>query len=140
MVHAALVAAGIRAARYVSPHLIDLRERFVIGNEPVDAALESAAQDVLDCADRLRTAGDLPVHPTFFEATTAIAFELFRRARVAVAVIEVGLGGRFDSTNVIPASAAPLRRSASITRSFLAIRSKPSRMKRPASSSRECRW
>ncbi|MET0214564.1 MAG: folylpolyglutamate synthase/dihydrofolate synthase family protein [Vicinamibacterales bacterium] len=109
MAHAALVAAGIRAARYVSPHLTDLRERFVIGNEPVDAAaLESAAQDVLDCADRLRTAGDLPVHPTFFEATTAIAFELFRRARVTVAVIEVGLGGRFDSTNVIPASAGAI--------------------------------
>ena len=59
------------------------------------------ASDVLDCADRLRATGELPVHPTFFEATTAMAFELFRRADVEVAVIEVGLGGRYDSTNVI---------------------------------------
>ena len=49
----------------------------------------------------LLATGALPVHPTFFEATTAIAFELFRRAGVDVAVIEVGLGGRYDSTNVI---------------------------------------
>jgi dihydrofolate synthase/folylpolyglutamate synthase len=109
MVHAALVAGGIRAARYVSPHLVDLAERFVIGTEPVAAAdLERAAHDVLDCAERLRVAGDLPVHPTFFEATTAMAFELFRRARVEVAVVEVGLGGRFDSTNIVPASAGAI--------------------------------
>jgi dihydrofolate synthase/folylpolyglutamate synthase len=93
----------------VSPHLVDLRERFVIGNEPVGAGeLESATLEVLDCVDRLHAGGDLPVHPTFFEATTAIAFELFRRARVSVAVIEVGLGGRFDSTNVVPASACAI--------------------------------
>lgn len=102
MVHTGLVAAGVRAARYTSPHLVDLRERFVIGDTPVDApSLERAAADVLDCAERLHADGTLSVHPTFFEATTAIAFELFRRARVEVAVIEVGLGGRFDSTNIL---------------------------------------
>jgi len=104
MVHAALVAAGVRAGRFISPHLSDLAERFVIGREPVARGdLERAVTDVLDCADALRTAGALAVHPTFFEATTAVAFELFRRARVEVAVIEVGLGGRFDSTNVVRA-------------------------------------
>ncbi|OFW13910.1 MAG: hypothetical protein A3F70_01995 [Acidobacteria bacterium RIFCSPLOWO2_12_FULL_67_14] len=104
MVHAALVAGGVRAARYVSPHLVDLTERFVIGRTPVSRKeLADAAADVLDCADALHAAGDLPVFPTFFEATTAIAFELFRRARVEAAVIEVGLGGRFDSTSVVPA-------------------------------------
>lgn len=109
MAHAALVADGVRAARFVSPHLVDLSERFVIGRDPVRADdLERAAADVLDCADRLRTAGELAVHPTFFEATTAIAFELFRRAGVEVAVIEVGLGGRFDSTNVVPAVAGAI--------------------------------
>jgi dihydrofolate synthase/folylpolyglutamate synthase len=56
---------------------------------------------VLACADRLRATGILPVQPTFFEATTAVAFELFRRANIEVGVIEVGLGGRFDATNVI---------------------------------------
>ena len=104
MVHAALVAAGIRAGRFVSPHLVDLTERFVIGTEAVSLPdLERAVTDVLDCADALRAAGTLAVHPTFFEATTAVAFELFRRARVEVGVIEVGLGGRFDSTNVVRA-------------------------------------
>jgi dihydrofolate synthase/folylpolyglutamate synthase len=104
MVHAALVAAGVRSARYTSPHLSELGERFVIGPEPVDAAtLETVAEDVLDCADRLRREGELAVHPTFFEATTAIAFELFRRAGVRAAVIETGLGGRFDATNVLDA-------------------------------------
>src|SRR5688572_12991611 len=108
MAHAALVAAGIRAARYISPHLVDLTERFVIGDTPVSPeALQRASDDVLDCADGLIATGALPVHPTFFEATTAIAFELFRRAGVEVAVIEVGLGGRYDSTNVIaPAAGA----------------------------------
>lgn len=102
MVHAALVAAGIRAARYTSPHLADITERFVIGRDPVTAeAFERTATDVLDAADRLRDAGVMSATPTFFEATTVVAFELFRRAHVEVAVIEVGLGGRFDATNVI---------------------------------------
>jgi len=93
MVHAALVAAGIRAGRYTSPHLARLNERFVIGNEAVDdRTLEIVADDVLNAIDR---------PPTFFEATTAMAFEIFRRAGVQVAVIEVGLGGRFDATNVL---------------------------------------
>jgi dihydrofolate synthase / folylpolyglutamate synthase len=102
MVHAALVAAGVRAARYTSPHLVHLNERFVVGNTPVDdETLRQVAEDVLDCADRLQRDGVLPAPPTFFEATTAIAFEIFRRKRVEVAVIEVGLGGRFDATNVL---------------------------------------
>jgi dihydrofolate synthase/folylpolyglutamate synthase len=59
-------------------------------------------------ADRLREHGALTVPPTFFEVTTAMAFEMFRRARVEVAVIEVGLGGRFDATNVIAPVAAAI--------------------------------
>jgi dihydrofolate synthase/folylpolyglutamate synthase len=102
MVHAALRAAGINAARYTSPHLSSLTERFVIGDTPADpAALDEVTAAVLDCADKLQAQNLLPVPPTFFEATTAIGFELFRRAGVAVAAIEVGLGGRFDATNVI---------------------------------------
>src|SRR5215510_9183964 len=102
MVHAALIAAGIRAARYTSPHLVHVHERFVVGDAPVDnETLRQVAGDVLDCAERLQRDGTLPAPPTFFEATTAIAFEIFRRKHVEVAVIEVGLGGRFDATNVI---------------------------------------
>jgi dihydrofolate synthase/folylpolyglutamate synthase len=69
---------------------------------PVAASdFETVARDVLDTADRLFATGVMRAAPTFFEATTAIGFELFRRAKVEVAVIEVGLGGRFDATNVI---------------------------------------
>jgi dihydrofolate synthase/folylpolyglutamate synthase len=109
MVHTALRARGINAARYTSPHLVNLNERFVIGDAPVAAAdLEDAAGVVLDRAAALVASGQLTAAPTFFEATTAIAFELFRRAGVEVAVIEVGLGGRFDATNVITPVAAAI--------------------------------
>ena len=102
MVEAGLRAAGHRSARYTSPHLIDLSERFVIDGRPVaEAALAAAAIEVRDVVDRLRAEGALDVQPTFFEVTTAIAFELFRRAGVTVAVLEAGLGGRLDATNVV---------------------------------------
>jgi dihydrofolate synthase/folylpolyglutamate synthase len=102
MAHAGLRAAGVRAARYTSPHLAHITERFVVDDAPVTPAdFEAVAADVLETADRLRASGIMRAAPTFFEATTVIGFELFRRARVEVAVIEVGLGGRFDATNVI---------------------------------------
>ena len=109
MVHSALHASGLRTARYTSPHLADITERFVIGDASVDpATFDQAARDVLDLADDLVRTGALRASPTFFEATTAIAFELFRRARTEVAVVEVGLGGRFDATNVIDALAGAI--------------------------------
>ena len=102
MVHQALLASGVRAARYISPHLSDLSERFVVGDRAVDVeTLVGTAEHVMGVAERLRASGNLPVVPTFFEVTTAMAFEMFRRAGIEVAVIEVGLGGRFDATNVI---------------------------------------
>lgn len=102
MVDAALLAAGHASARYTSPHLLDLTERFVIRGRPVDpAGLDHALDDIRREVERLRESGRLEVHPTFFEVTTAAAFELFRRAAVDIAVCEVGLGGRLDATNVI---------------------------------------
>ena len=102
MVDTVLRCAGHRSARYTSPHLVDLSERFVVDGRAVDAAaMRAAACDVRDAIEALRADGTLQAAPTFFEATTALAFELFRRATVEVAVIEVGLGGRLDSTNVI---------------------------------------
>ena len=75
--HRALLAEGVAAARYVSPHLVDLSERFVIGDSPVDArTLQQAADDVLATVDRLKADGTLTVTPTFFEVTTAMAFEM----------------------------------------------------------------
>jgi dihydrofolate synthase/folylpolyglutamate synthase len=102
MTHAALLAAGVRAARYTSPHLTDITERFMVGDRAVEMpVLESTVARVLDCAAALQADGELRVPPTFFEAATAAAFELFRASGIEVAVIEVGLGGRFDATNVI---------------------------------------
>jgi dihydrofolate synthase/folylpolyglutamate synthase len=95
MIDAALRAAGHRSARYTSPHLVDLRERFVIDGQPVAAGpMIEAVADVRDVAEQLLAEGVLQAHPTFFEVTTAVGFELFRRAGVDLAVLEVGLGGR----------------------------------------------
>jgi dihydrofolate synthase/folylpolyglutamate synthase len=101
-VHAALRAAGHFAARYTSPHLERLEERFVMGDEEVSrAALTHAAARVQATVERLVSDGTFETPPTFFECTTATAFELFRSARVRIAVLEVGLGGRLDATNVV---------------------------------------
>jgi dihydrofolate synthase / folylpolyglutamate synthase len=102
MVDRALTAAGHRSGRYTSPHLVDVAERFAVDGQPVARpALEAVVSDVHDAVGRLRSRGQLQASPTFFEVTTAIAFEVFRRARVSVAVCEVGMGGRLDATNVL---------------------------------------
>ena len=102
MIAAALRAAGHRAARYTSPHLVDVTERFVIDGAAVsEPSLIAAIAQVREAIDGLRADGGLEVQPTFFEVTTAVAFELFHRAGVEVAVLEVGLGGRLDATNVV---------------------------------------
>jgi dihydrofolate synthase / folylpolyglutamate synthase len=102
MVDVALGVAGHRSARFTSPHLVDLSERFVIDGRPVSQdALIGATSDIRDCIDALLASGALRAQPTFFEVTTALALELFRRAGTEIAVVEVGLGGRLDSTNVI---------------------------------------
>lgn len=96
MLERGLRAAGYRTGRYTSPHLIDIEERIAIDGQPIAAA----AFDVL--AERIRAAAAaLPHPPSFFEATTALALEAFRDARVDVAVLEVGLGGRLDATNAV---------------------------------------
>jgi dihydrofolate synthase / folylpolyglutamate synthase len=72
------------------------------------AAFAAAVADVRHAIDELRATGALQVQPTFFEVTTAVAFELFRRAGVDTAVVEVGLGGRLDATNVITPMASAI--------------------------------
>lgn len=102
MVERALRAAGVRAARYTSPHLIRLEERFFIDGMMVDTtAMRDAAGHVQRTIARLIDDKQIQAEPTFFEVTTALAFELFRRQGVEIAVLEVGLGGRFDATNVV---------------------------------------
>lgn len=102
MVESVLRVAGYRSARYTSPHLVDLSERFFIRGQAVDRdTLDDAVDDLRALVEELLESGRLAVSPTFFEVTTALAFELFRRANVELAVCEVGLGGRLDATNVL---------------------------------------
>lgn len=94
-----LRSQGLRVAQYTSPHLVDFRERFLIDGRPI------TERDVTDWIAR-RTPIVEQLGATFFEATTAMGFELFAAANVDVAVIEVGLGGRLDATNVLTPLAA----------------------------------
>jgi dihydrofolate synthase / folylpolyglutamate synthase len=97
----ALRASGLRVGRYTSPHLVRIHERIVVdGREISEARLEWAVDRVRRAAEALVRARRIPAHPTHFEAVTAAAFLHFARARVEVAVLEVGLGGRLDATNV----------------------------------------
>lgn len=94
LIASTLTAAGHRTALYTSPHLLDFRERMRIDGEMI------SEQEVVDFVERYR-AMQLPLSPSFFELTTVMAFEWFARRGVDYAVIEVGLGGRLDSTNII---------------------------------------
>jgi len=101
MAAAALSAAGHRTARYTSPHLTHLEERFAVDGIPVAGArVARGAATVLEVERHLLDRGALAAPVTFFELTTAIGFHLFREAAADVAVLEVGLGGRVDATNV----------------------------------------
>ncbi|MFO0773964.1 MAG: folylpolyglutamate synthase/dihydrofolate synthase family protein [Nitrospiraceae bacterium] len=90
-----LQAAGYRVGLYTSPHLIDFHERIRIDCEPIPD------DELARWTTRVRAACPPSLRPTFFEFTTAIAFAHFAAASVDCAVIEVGLGGRFDATNVV---------------------------------------
>ena len=105
----ALRRAGYRSARYTSPHLVRLEERFVVdGEEVTTTALRDVVRDVRRAAEALIGRGALAAPPTFFECTTAAAFLLFERAAVDIAVLEVGLGGRLDATNIVRPLAAAI--------------------------------
>ena len=109
MVDCALGKSGLRVGRYTSPHLVHLEERFAIDGAPVRTeVLSRMIEDVRTLIDKLVATGSLEAPPTFFEVTTAIAFELFKRAGVQMAVLEVGLGGRLDSTNIAQPIAAAI--------------------------------
>ena len=96
-----LQAHGLRTGLYTSPHLEDLRERIRIDGRPVSPAALGRAFRAVRGAPVRAGRGARPDPPTFFEWMTLLAFEVFRRARVDAAVIEVGLGGRLDATNVV---------------------------------------
>lgn len=91
---AILQEAGYRVGLYTSPHLVDFRERIRINGRPIPE------EYVVHFVEKERSFFE-PLHPSFFELTTAMAFCYFADEKVDVAVIEVGLGGRLDCTNII---------------------------------------
>lgn len=102
LIESALRAAGVRTGLFTSPHLVEPTERIRIAGTPVsEDVFATAFENVRQAAESLITGGVLDCHPTYFETITAMALVLFRELRVEIAVLEVGLGGRLDATNVV---------------------------------------
>jgi dihydrofolate synthase/folylpolyglutamate synthase len=94
--------AGYRTGLYTSPHLLRVNERIQINQEPISDAEFTVIYDRVErCAQDLVERGELPWHPSFFEMLTAMAFEYFASVGVDLVVLEVGLGGRLDATNIV---------------------------------------
>jgi len=99
---AVLRASGLKTGLYTSPHLVRINERIRLDGAAISDDDFALLHDVVDrTAERLVSEGDLPWHPSFFEMLTAMAFEHFARSRPDVVVLEVGMGGRLDATNVV---------------------------------------
>jgi dihydrofolate synthase/folylpolyglutamate synthase len=94
MLAAILQTAGYKTGLYTSPHLKDFRERIKVNGEMVSEGF------IVDFTEKIKTISE-EIEPSFFEITVAMAFEYFAEQNIDVAVIETGLGGRFDSTNII---------------------------------------
>lgn len=101
-IESGLRAAGFRTGLFTSPHLVEPVERIQIGGRPVSPEhFAEAFEQVHAEAERLLADGLLDGHPSYFETVAAMAFWLFARLSVEYAVVEVGLGGRLDATNVV---------------------------------------
>lgn len=97
-----LQASGLKTGLYTSPHLVRINERIRLNGQAIDDDDFALLHDVVDrTAERLVGEGDLPWHPSFFEMLTAMGFEYFARSRPDMVVLEVGMGGRLDATNVV---------------------------------------
>ncbi|MGZ4730801.1 MAG: bifunctional folylpolyglutamate synthase/dihydrofolate synthase [Terriglobales bacterium] len=97
-----LLASGLRTGLYTSPHLVRINERIQIAGQQIGDDDFALVHDLVDrTAERLVSEGELPWHPSFFEMLTAIAFAHFARRKVDIVVLEVGMGGRLDATNVV---------------------------------------
>lgn len=95
-------AAGHRTGLYTSPHLLRVNERIQVDGVAIaDADFSRVYDQVEALAQRLVASGDLPYHPSFFEMLTAMAFEHFAACGIELAVLEVGMGGRLDATNIV---------------------------------------
>jgi dihydrofolate synthase/folylpolyglutamate synthase len=102
MIASALRVAGFRTGLYTSPHLIDPRERIAIDGCPItEEEWVECFEEVHAAAERLLARESIDAHPSFFETVTAMAFLAFARAGSEMVVLETGLGGRLDATNVV---------------------------------------
>lgn len=102
MIESAARAGGLRTGLYTSPHLQRLTERIQINGEEIgETPLAQAVTRVRAQIEKLLASSRLPQPPAFFEVVTAVAFTAFATAGVELAVVEVGMGGRLDATNVI---------------------------------------
>ncbi|MBI3896269.1 MAG: bifunctional folylpolyglutamate synthase/dihydrofolate synthase [Acidobacteria bacterium] len=101
MLEAVLRAAGLRSGLYTSPHLVEITERIQLAGQPIPPEEFAALFTVLLARiEKLLAAGRLRFHPTYFECLTTMAMEYFRQQECGLAVLEVGMGGRLDATNV----------------------------------------
>ena len=97
-----LQASGLKTGLYTSPHLLRINERIRVDGAAISDDDFALLHDVVGrTAERLVGEGELPWHPSFFEMLTAMAFEYFARTRPDIVVLEVGMGGRLDATNVV---------------------------------------
>src|SRR5258707_624126 len=97
-----LRASGLNTGLYTSPHLVRINERIRLNGLPISDDDFALLHDVVGrTAERLVNEGELPWHPSFFEMLTAMAFEFFGGIRPDIVVLEVGMGGRLDATNVV---------------------------------------
>ena len=102
MMESILRESGLRTGLYTSPHLERINERIQLGGQPVsDQEFARSFTVVRDLIERLLASGELAAHPTYFECMTAMAFETFAEQKVEFAVLEVGMGGRLDATNIV---------------------------------------
>jgi len=88
-------AGGYRVGLYTSPHLVEFGERIRVDGRMISES------DIARLTELVKSISEPDVSPTFFEFTTAMAFQYFAESQVDLAVLEVGLGGRFDATNVV---------------------------------------
>lgn len=102
MIEAGLRAAGVRTGLYTSPHLVEPTERIQIAGHPIsEEQFAGAFTEVHEAAEGMLHRGELDLHPTYFETVTAMAFCLFAHKSANTVVLEVGMGGRLDATNVV---------------------------------------
>ncbi|CAL8974773.1 Dihydrofolate synthase/folylpolyglutamate synthase [Propionicimonas sp. T2.31MG-18] len=107
MIDSLLRALGLRVGRYASPHLVDVTERISIDGEPIsEEAFDALVEEVSPLVELVDAQLLEGVRMTFFEVMTALAYAAFADAPVDVAVVEVGLGGRWDATNIVEAEVA----------------------------------